>query len=139
MVGWGRETLLGSQRACLGLVVPPAVPCPFLLRPPALPSVLPLWLLGPAAFCSLDLQCPFPQPLGGPCHSTLSIPCLPPQSPHPLCLHSSCYHGHKRSWGLEQSKGGYCLVAGRRAEDTTWVSGRLCVGRGEGVDAGAIL
>lgn len=61
------------------------------------------------------------------------LPCLPHSTPNITWLHlgslsSSCSNhaagdGSRRSQELEQSRRGYCSVAGWGAEDSVWVSG----------------
>lgn len=133
-VRWGgEECLLGSQRAQPGLLGP-LCPVPSSRDPQLCTHVLLLWLSGLPEFFSLGLQCPLSHPPGATITAHPASLGLA-SAPHPLCFHSSCCNGPKGSWGLEQSKWGYCLVAGR-AEDTTW----FLAGCGdEGVDDGAIL
>lgn len=130
---WGRVCLLGSQRASLGLLVP----CTLAL-PPETPSPTHTSCSSGCRTClrSFPWACSalFPIPPVPPSQHTRH-PFASPRSPSPLSpIWLQPWPQEKLGGG--ESKWGYCLVAGRSAEDTTW----CLAGRGdEGVDGGAIL
>lgn len=115
---------------------------------PSICSVLFPVLTGPACTgLRAQLRCPSSQVPSLPAARSASpvlcqLPCLPHGTPNITWLHlgplsSSCSNraagNGSRSQELEQRRCGYCSVAGRRADDTMWVSGL-----GGGVD-GALL
>lgn len=134
-----------SLRFCTWSASPQAFPHSV----PSICSVLFPVLTGPACTgLQAQLRCPSsqmpPQPAARSASPVLcQLPCLPLSTPSITWLlvgtvSSSCCNrapgdGSRRSQELEQSRHGCCSVAGRRAEDTMWVSGL-----GGGVD-GALL
>lgn len=126
--GW--ECLLCLQRASLGLPVASSLPpgTPALATPASLQfCTLVLLLFSPVlpAFHSLGLQGPLPAQ-----HTQhLQAPPWLPAAPPPVLVLLLCTD-RREPEGVEQSRRGYPLLAGRRAEDITWVSGLAVVGDG---------